>query len=148
MDGQTPDNGSPVTRRRFLRRSLQAAAGLAGLAGATTGYGFWEASHIRVRRQDVAIRNLPEPFAGTTIAVLADLHLGPFVGLKFIEEAVRLASELRPDLFALVGDFAHKGEQAPDALPRCLGALARLEAPLGVFAVPGNHDMPRRGQLY
>src|SRR5207248_1459826 len=111
-------------------------------------YGFWEASQIRVRQHDVAIRNLPEPFAGNTIAVLADLHHGPFVGLKFIEKAVCLANSLRPDAFALVGDFAHKGKQATQQLPPCLEALTKLEAPLGVFAVPGNHDMLHGGKIY
>jgi predicted MPP superfamily phosphohydrolase len=91
---------------------------------------------------------LPRPFAGKTIAVLADFHHGPFVGIDFIRGAVRLASSLSPDAFALVGDFAHKGAQATEQLPPCLEALSRLRAPLGVFAVPGNHDMPQAGQVY
>jgi predicted MPP superfamily phosphohydrolase len=148
MEHQPPASSPPVSRRRFLCRSLRAAAGLTGLTGATAAYGFWEASQIHVRRESVAIPNLPDAFAGKTIAVLADLHHGPFVGLKFIEEAVRLANALRPDLFALVGDFAHKGTQAARQLPPCLEALTKLEAPLGVFAVPGNHDMLHGGQVY
>jgi predicted MPP superfamily phosphohydrolase len=148
MGQPLPDNNLPVTRRRFLRRSLKAAAGLTGLAGATAAYGFWEASQIRVRRQNVALQNLPGAFAGKTIALLTDLHHGPFVGLRFVEEAARLANSLRPDAFALVGDFAHNREQNARQLPPCLEALARLDAPLGVYAVPGNHDMFKRGAVY
>jgi predicted MPP superfamily phosphohydrolase len=138
----------PPTRRRFLRRVIQLGAGLTGLAGATTAYGFWEAAQIRIRRAVVAVPHLPRPFAGKTIAVLADFHHGPFVGIGFIREAVRLANALAPDLFALVGDFAHKGTHTAQQLPPCLEALSQLTSPLGVFAVPGNHDMQARGQVY
>jgi hypothetical protein len=141
-------NQSPQTRRRFLRRLVRVGIGLAGLAGATAAYGFWEASQIRVRRTNVSLPRLPRSFAGKTVAVLADLHHGPFVGIKFIREAVRLAGSLKPDAFALVGDFAHRGQHTAEQLPPCLEALSELTAPLGVFAVPGNHDMQERGKVY
>lgn len=137
-----------ISRRTFVRRTAQVGAGLAGIAGLATGYGFWEAAHIRVSRHTVAVPNLPSAFAGKTVAVLADLHHGPFVGLDFIRTAVRLTNSLAPDLVALVGDYAHKGTDAHLQLPPCLEALSELSAPLGVFAVPGNHDMQRDGATY
>ena len=145
----TPDGKPPrLTRRRFLRRLLRLGAGLTGLAAVTTAYGFWEASQIRIRRAVIRLPGLPQPFAGKTIAVLADFHHGPFVGLDFIRQAIRLANALTPDIFALVGDFAHKGTHCAEQLPPCLEALSQLAAPLGVFAVPGNHDMQNGGQVY
>ncbi len=138
----------PPTRRRFLRRTLQTGAALAGAAGLTAGYGFWEASQIRIRRQTVALPQLPQAFEGKTVAVLADLHHGPFVGMGFIWQAVELAQSLSADAYALVGDFAHKGTHTAEQLPPCLGALAKLQAPLGVYAVPGNHDMQNGGRVY
>jgi predicted MPP superfamily phosphohydrolase len=121
---------------------------MTGLAGATTAYRFWEASQIRIRRAIVSLPHLPRAFAGKTIGVLADFHHGPFVGIDFIREAVRLANGLRPDLFALVGDFAHQGTHAAEQLPPCLEVVSQLVAPLGVFAVPGNHDMKNAGRVY
>ena len=79
-------------------------------------YGFWEASQIRITRASVSVPNLPEPFVGKTIAILADLHHGPWVSLSFIKEAVELANSLSPDLFALVGDFAHRGTKTIEEL--------------------------------
>ena len=134
-----------ISRRKFIRRAGVAVAGVAALG---TGYGVWEAAHIRVTRQSVAIPNLPAAFADKTVAVLADLHHGPFVGINFIRAAVRLTNSLHPDLIALVGDYAHKGDQAHTQLPPCLEALSALSAPLGVFAVPGNHDMQKGGAVY
>ena len=91
---------------------------------------------------------MPLAFSGKTVAVLADLHHGPFVGIDFIRDAVRLTNALAPDLIALVGDYAHKGADAHTQLPPCLEALSALSSPLGVFAVPGNHDMQRSGAVY
>lgn len=136
------------TRRKFLRRSAQASLALAGVTGVGVGYGFWEAAHIRVKRETVPVPNLPPAFLGTTVAVLADLHHGPFVGLDFIRAAVRQANALQPDLVALVGDYGHRGTKADVELAPCLEALSDLRAPLGVFAVPGNHDMQDSGRVY
>lgn len=116
--------------------------------GLTAGYGFWEVSQIRIRRQTISLPNLSPAFAGKSIAVLADFHHGPFVGIDFIRGAVALAQSLNADAYALVGDFAHKGSHTAQQLPACLDAVSQLRAPLGVFAVPGNHDMQNSGQVY
>lgn len=136
------------TRRRFLRRVLRVAAGGTLATGLTAAYGRWEASRLQVRRTTVAVPHLPAAFVGTTVAVLADFHHGPYVSIGFIREAVRLANALAPDAVALVGDFAHKGTHTAEQLPPCLEALERLRAPLGVYAAPGNHDMQHAGRVY
>jgi predicted MPP superfamily phosphohydrolase len=145
MQGGQSETQQLPTRRQFVRRAVKVGATLTGV---TTAYGFWEASQIRLRRQTVALPHLPRSLAGTTIAVLADFHHGPFVGIRFIREAVRLANSLRPDAFALVGDFGHNGKFAASQLPPCLEAVSLLRAPLGVFAVPGNHDVSRGAEIY
>jgi predicted MPP superfamily phosphohydrolase len=134
-----------LSRRSFFRRAGVLTAGVAGL---TTGYGYWEAAHIRVTRQTVTLPRLPDAFVGKTVAVVADLHHGAFSSIDFIREAVRITNSLNPDLIALVGDYAHEGKSADVQLPGCLEALSDLKAPLGIYAVPGNHDMARSGQLY
>src|SRR5262249_55703359 len=108
------------TRRQFFRRALLGGAGLTTAAGTGTSYGFYEAAHLGVVRQTVKVPNLPGAFAGKTVAVVADLHHGPFVGLPFIREAVRLTNGLKPDLVALVGDFAGRVKKTDVDLPPCL----------------------------
>ena len=137
-----------VTRRSFFRRAFRAGVALSGLGVVTAGYGLWEASQIQVRRAVVRLPNLPPAFSGKTIAVLADIHHGLFVGIGFIREAVRMANSLAPDIVALVGDFVNKGTHTGEHLGSCLEALSDLKAPLGVFAVPGNHDMQDDGRVY
>ncbi|MGL6074556.1 MAG: metallophosphoesterase [Fimbriiglobus sp.] len=137
-----------TTRRKFLRRALIGTAALGVTGFGTVGYGFYEASQIRIRRQSIVLPRLPEAFVGKTIAIIADLHHGPFVSLPFIRQAVAMAQELQADAYALVGDFCHKGTHTTEQLPPCLEALSLLKAPLGVFAIPGNHDMQAKGQVY
>jgi predicted MPP superfamily phosphohydrolase len=125
-----------VTRRKFLRW-LAGGAAAACLGGA--GYGRFEAGWLHVTHHAVAVPRLPPPFAGKRLALLTDPHHGPFNGLDLIRSAVDVIDALAPDLVALAGDFIQEGHGGSYVGP-CLEALGRLRAPLGVFAVPGNHD--------
>lgn len=82
------------------------------------------------------------PAPRLTIAALADLHCNtPFMSLDRVAGLVAETNALSPDLIVLLGDYAGHvlfgRELAPDKVAH---ELARLEAPLGVHAVFGNHD--------
>lgn len=70
------------------------------------------------------------------IAFLSDIHVGPYKGKAWVEKLVRETLALAPDLILLGGDFLY---ERPDGLPG-LEPLKALRAPLGVYAVLGNHD--------
>lgn len=141
-------DGPRFSRRWFLKRTIQSGLAIGALSTATVGYGFYEAAHIRVLRETIPIANLPTVFEGKTIGILTDLHHGQFVSINFIRAAVAMANQLKPDMFCLLGDYAHKGMRTDTELPPCIEALSHLQAPLGVYAVPGNHDMKNGGQIY
>jgi predicted MPP superfamily phosphohydrolase len=138
---------APATRRKFLGLS---AAAIGGVAIAAAGYGtLIEPEEIRVERVDIHLPQLPEQFDGLKIAQLSDLHYGPFTGDREIGHAVDLANAESPDITVLTGDFvtAHisskrsqSNEPALNNALLCADVLARLRAPLGVFAALGNHD--------
>jgi predicted MPP superfamily phosphohydrolase len=92
---------------------------------------------LQVRKQRVYARSLPHVFNGLRIALLTDLHVGRGTPLSLIERAAALAMHERPDLIALTGDFTTDTARSFDHVFRALSALT---APLGVYAVPGNHD--------
>ena len=133
-----------MTRARSIAAALAAAAG-AGLA-------WWALWHEprSVRMRDLAIRppRWPRSLDGLTVAVLADLHAGaPHVDLRRVERIVQRVNRRKPDLVALLGDYAdpevalgHRVE--PEEIA---SALAQLSAPLGRFAVLGNHDWIHHG---
>src|SRR5262245_15596302 len=125
-----------MNRRRFLKRTIGSllGAGVLGLA-----YGRFEATWVRVDRQTIAVPRLPDAFAGRTVALLADIHHSRLVTRDYIEGVVDCTNGLDPDLIVLPGDFVHTHPEHIFTRP-CIEAMARLRAPLGVFATPGNHD--------
>ena len=132
-----------LSRRTFLKRAGLGAGVLAiGLAGYS---GLIEPNVIDVTRLDLRVNRLSAAFDGFKIALISDLHYGPYTGEHEISAAVQDANQLKPDIVFLLGDFVtesligHSNDGARKAEP-CARLLARLEAPYGAFAVLGNHD--------
>jgi predicted MPP superfamily phosphohydrolase len=123
-----------MDRRKFLKRAALAAVGAATAGGA---YPFLEAKWCRVVRRTIALPNLPGPFRGTTVALLADVHHGPFVPLAYVRHVVTMTNALKPDIVMLAGDYVHR---ASHYIAPGIAKLGKLEARLGRFAVRGNHD--------
>lgn len=118
------------------QNSLIAAGAVA--AGGLAAYAFLvEPRWLEVTRTRVPVRGLPRQLEGLRIALLTDLHAGQGSSLRVAERACRLAMRERPDLIALTGDLA--ADNAP-GFDHVLHAMRCLEAPLGIHAVPGNHD--------
>ncbi|MDR0777160.1 MAG: metallophosphoesterase [Azonexus sp.] len=84
-----------------------------------------------------------------TIAVAADLHVGsPHAGLPMLRRVVDQLNASQPDLILLPGDFMTRGVPGGETIePAAIaGELARLKAPLGVYATLGNHDWGYDGE--
>lgn len=125
---------SRFSRRYFFRLVLASGAAVAA-------NGAWavlvEPHWLAVERVAVPLPRLPRALDGLTVAQLSDLHCSPFVTGDMIRAAVDMANALGPDLAVITGDYVyHDVELAVD----CARELARLQAPLGRFAILGNHD--------
>jgi len=76
-------------------------------------------------------------------AVLADIHAcEPWMPASRIKSIAEAANALNPDIIFLLGDFngGHKFVTGPVVPDQWGEALSVLKAPLGVYAVLGNHD--------
>lgn len=122
------------TRRR---RWLQASIALFVVIVALIGYGYAETYRIEVKEYMHADSDLPSAFDGTRIALITDIHRGPFFSQDRVRSLVERVNSLQPDLILLGGDYVFLGT---DYAASCFEELAGLEAPLGRFAVLGNHD--------
>jgi predicted MPP superfamily phosphohydrolase len=71
------------------------------------------------------------------IAFASDFHAGAATPWPILEASVATLEGLRPDLLLLGGDFVSIDPQTTARLARLLGTV---RAPLGRFAVLGNHD--------
>lgn len=90
-----------------------------------------------VREMSVRIPNLPARHDGLVLVMVSDLHLGMMINENWMARVARRIAALEPDLIAVVGDLI---DSDADRLQNLLPALRRLEAPLGVWAVTGNHE--------
>lgn len=125
-----------ISRRKWLKRTAVATL-LSPLAGVS--YGYLETGWVEVTQSKIRVPRLPKAFAGLRVAVLTDIHHGPMTPLNYVRRVVDQTLLLKPDLIVLVGDFV-AGRTGDDYFQPCFRELDRLEAPRGVYAVPGNHD--------
>lgn len=72
------------------------------------------------------------------VAFASDFHAGPTTDPRLLDDACHAIEAVRPELVLLGGDFVSYHGRHVDALTR---RLACIEAPLGKYAVLGNHDL-------
>jgi len=87
--------------------------------------------------QEVVLRGLPPALDGTVIAAVSDIHLGAQRRSEWMAARVEQINALNPAAVLLVGDLV---EDDPIGEPQLAGVLRGLRAPLGVWAVTGNHE--------
>jgi hypothetical protein len=95
-----------------------------------------------VENYEVHLPGLSHEMDGTVIVAMSDLHMGSILGEEWLTERVPQVRNEKPDMIALLGDlFEGHGRPHKDLLT----ALSKLSAPLGVWAVTGNHEFHRGG---
>jgi uncharacterized protein len=119
---------------------LKAAAVLETAAALGVVYMLHEAQWVRRVDRRLAAPGVAADLDGLVVVQLSDFHTGfrPSFNLRATGKAVDLALAARPDLVVLTGDYAG-GSYGYEALRAQLRRLTAA-APLGVFAVLGNHD--------
>jgi predicted MPP superfamily phosphohydrolase len=86
---------------------------------------------------EVRLPGLPKERDGLVMVAVSDLHLGTMIGEKWMARLIGRVDALKPDLVVIVGDLVD-GEVG--RLEPLLPVLKTLRAPLGVWAVTGNHE--------
>ncbi len=126
------------TRRTFFR-SL--AAGVLGLGAYACG--IEPLYRLIVTRYDLALPRWPKDAKPLRLALVADIHaVDPWMSLPRIREIVDRTNALQPDMTLLLGDFMGATRLRTRLLPprEWAAELGRLKAPLGSYAILGNHD--------
>jgi uncharacterized protein len=81
--------------------------------------------------------DVPPEFDGVRIVFAADLHAGRLLGQEHLSRTIDIINDLEPDLIMLGGDYVGGGRGGHEMFYE---EAARLQAPLGVLAVLGNHE--------
>ncbi len=122
-------------RRAFVRClpvSVLAGGGITAAYSSGRAFGPAEISEVPVR-----LPRLPRTLDGLTIVQLTDVHVGPYIGRRFVERLVAQANALAPDLVVITGDLVD-GNVA--TLGQAVSALGGLHARFGRYFVTGNHE--------
>lgn len=91
---------------------------------------------LAIDHKRVIIPRLPQPLAGLRICHVSDLHVTGRIGPAWYMHVADVVNSLKPDVIAITGDLIENENYRP----WLYDALARLQAPLGVYFVLGNHD--------
>ncbi|HWY98774.1 MAG TPA: metallophosphoesterase [Bacteroidia bacterium] len=93
---------------------------------------------FKVLKETIHFDTLPEAFDGLRAVQISDMHIGSFYKHKDqVAKAVEMINNLKPDIIFFTGDMVNN---VAEELKGFVPILAKLQAPLGKFAILGNHD--------
>jgi predicted MPP superfamily phosphohydrolase len=124
-----------ISRRKFLKYILG--------TGFLVGIGIPVYSHyierfwVDTNRITLRFSNLPQSFRKIKILHFSDVHLGYYFGIDDLTKLAAYMQQIQPDMICFTGDLVEKHlEQLQKSVP----VLSKLTAPLGKYAILGNHD--------
>lgn len=124
------------SRRLFLSRVTAGGALAVGSSAAVLGT-FRAFNPPEVSVVPVKLPGLPKALDGFSIVQLSDIHVGPIIQEKFLDQLVATANAAKGDLVAITGDLV---DGPPSALGRYVARLRNLQSKFGTYFVSGNHD--------
>ena len=102
-------------------------------------YGVARAQRIALRTLQVTLPS-PAPRPSVRLVAVADIHAGSVIERRYLRRLQKRVAQCQPDVLLLLGDVTDG--DIPCALEAGLPeTLAALSAPLGKYAVLGNHDI-------
>ena len=106
--------------------------------GITLIFGYFNATHPQVKTLDLDV-NKSQNASSLKIVAVSDIHLGPLVGKNMLELLVKMVNQQKPDIIILAGDILDESQES--IIREDTGnPLRKFHAPLGVYAVVGNHE--------
>lgn len=114
------------------------------LIGAISGYGIYNAHHIRTTSYDLTVKKDGGRFQSMNIALISDIHMGYNAGVSHVRQMVDKINASSPDVVILAGDIFDNEYAALDHPEQLIQEYQRLNARYGVYAVYGNHDVEER----
>jgi len=110
-----------------------------GIVGIVVLAGHINALNPRVTRLDLKINKKAGTLKTLHIAAASDIHMGTLVGPRRTAKLVRMLNDCNADVIMLAGDIVD--EDLAPVIHNDLGrSLVKLKAPLGVYAITGNHE--------
>jgi predicted MPP superfamily phosphohydrolase len=100
-------------------------------------YGHFEARAVVVNRVEPGSSGLASTVSRLRVVQVTDLHFSAVNGPESAKRVADRIRELKPDLLVATGDLLDMGIRDTEKIARILRGI---EAPLGKYAVTGNHE--------
>lgn len=100
-------------------------------------YGFSNKYNYKIKRLQLSFNNLPAAFKGLKIVQISDIHSGSFTDKIAVQKGVEMILNEKADIILFTGDLVN---DRYEEMKQYSDLFSRLNAPLGVFSVLGNHD--------
>ncbi len=137
-----------MNRRSFLKQILTGIFAASGTAVSGRLYAeFIEPKWTDIIHHTISDPLIPKGFSGITIAQFSDTHLGFQYSLDDLKKTIDLLNETIPEIVIFTGDLMDKPNEYSQA-EDTIKILKEIKAPLGKFAVFGNHDHGGNGTSF
>ena len=132
-----------ISRRHFL--TLTAATAGAGMIGAADALAVEPGFSLILKEWTVEHPDWPAAAPSLRIGILTDIHaVEPWMSARRIGGIVDQLNAQKPDIIVLLGDYVNglRRRYCTREVPvaEWMAPLQTLSAPLGVYAILGNHD--------
>jgi len=107
------------------------------LATATLVWGsFVEPRILVINRQEIDLEKIEKPIK---IALVADIHLGPYKKADWVEKIIAKIKIEKPDIVFIAGDHIYNSEYKAEEIDY-LEPLKNLTKEIPTYAIQGNHE--------
>lgn len=104
------------------------------------GYGYYNFKNPQTKVINITInKTLPTYTQPIKVVAVSDVHLGHGTGKKQLKQYVDHINNQHPDLILVAGDLIDNSV-VPLYEQQMQEELSQLQAPLGIYMVPGNHE--------
>ena len=108
-------------------------------------YMFKTSRYLKVRYIDLEFEDLPKSFDNIKVALASDIHSGLYVPTSHIKKMSYMIMTNKPDIILFVGDYIYSAPRwfryyNKKNIIKLNEGIKDLNAPLGKYAVMGNHD--------
>ena len=117
---------------------LWAMVGTLGLTVIALGIGNWNFNHPKIVTLNITA-DKPLQHKELKIVAASDIHLGISIDKKRLQSYVDMINDQHPDIVLLAGDVSDRS-MIPVVNQKMDEELRQIKAPLGVYAINGNHE--------
>lgn len=97
--------------------------------------------NIKTKEYKIVNSNFTEDYYGLKIAHISDIHYGRITFEKELKELVKKVNKTKPDIIVFTGDLIDQDTVLTNEMnDKISSILSKLKAPIGKYAVNGNHD--------